>query len=394
MRVELDRFYVISGKIEELAYQLYSGIKAERSAAIIMHLLRKAYYKDTVIKGVTYKRGQLLTTRRYISDIFCTTNRLTSALLNDFSRVGLLHYQASHLGYVITFLNYNDLTSLKNDTRSTLGATTAPPSVLPDVPPPHHQGDDIYTSYTTSTSNTSEEEEKNEGEKSSSQNSENENLEKPKSDSSPKPEKPDRPENPTSGKPQPVESPDIPTETKPPDKPQAKPKAEVKKKAPPSHEGQEFALWFQDLEEPMKPPGKSTLDAWATEYDKMVRIDKLTDGQIKTACMNAKSDEFWCDKFHTPKMLRKKYVKQDIQYVEFFFKLKNKSPVGNGQKENNIKKILDNQKPQTYGKQHGFNGSATRSGNQSSRSYTSHEDFIRREKERQLEAQENGGVFN
>jgi len=88
------------------------------------------------------------------------------------------------------------------------------------------------------------------------------------------------------------------------------------------------AKWYAEQVEKISPKNKRLpknrfqLDAWAYEFDKMLRIDKRDMAEIKRVATHALKDKFWQGVVLSPDALRKHFDKIELQ-------IKNKNPVEN-----------------------------------------------------------------
>jgi hypothetical protein len=80
-------------------------------------------------------------------------------------------------------------------------------------------------------------------------------------------------------------------------------------------EGERFAIWFQI--QYGKPSIPYNPKKWATEYDRLTRIDKKTKDEVRTAVTWARADSFWVNQFESPMKLREKN-KDGKLYIDVF----------------------------------------------------------------------------
>ena len=67
----------------------------------------------------------------------------------------------------------------------------------------------------------------------------------------------------------------------------------------------------------LKPANEKQKNIWLNEFDKLIRLDNLTIGQIYSIIKFGRSDDFWKDNFLSVLKLRKKN-KEDLQYWKVF----------------------------------------------------------------------------
>lgn len=67
----------------------------------------------------------------------------------------------------------------------------------------------------------------------------------------------------------------------------------------------------------LKPTNEKQKNIWLNEFDKLIRLDNLTIGQIYSIIKFGRSDDFWKDNFLSILKLRKKN-KEDMQYWKVF----------------------------------------------------------------------------
>lgn len=89
---------------------------------------------------------------------------------------------------------------------------------------------------------------------------------------------------------------------------------------PDGSDEQKFVDWFLALLVETGAPApvltKSNREAWASAYEKMIRLDGRTKDQVKDVCRWARNDSFWRQNFLSPLKLREK--KDGVMYFDAF----------------------------------------------------------------------------
>ena len=105
----------------------------------------------------------------------------------------------------------------------------------------------------------------------------------------------------------------------PPQGQEGKPKKvnqkKVNQKREVSPEANMFATWFK-TSLPSTMEIKNWHQSFTDAYDKLVRLDKRTDQEIREVCQWARTDSFWSGNFYSPAKLRER--KNGITYFDLF----------------------------------------------------------------------------